>query len=699
MSHRDDIQGLRAVAVLLVVLAHAGVPYLQGGFIGVDVFYVLSGFLITGLIARELERTGTVSLIAFYARRARRLLPAAALVLIVTLVLSAALLPPLQVPDVAADGLAAGLYASNIRFALQSTDYLAADLAPSPLLHYWSLGVEEQFYLFWPALLLLVAKRGRSLVRDLTLTCAIVFSASFGLSVVLTEVAGSWAFFSLPTRAWELALGALIALGAARLARLPAAAGAGLMVVGVAMIVAAGLILDNTVAFPGTAAALPVFGTGLVIAGGAGRSAILPARLLALPPARFVGRISYSLYLWHWPLLVIPVAALETPLSWPVRLVLVGVAVIAAAATHRWVEEPLRHGRFIGVRPIPNLAAAGVAMVVIAVASLSVSSRALGSLPPVTATTGSLAFDPKLEDELEDELEDVLGPVEASEPPTPTATPATIPVPANLVPPLAVAREDRARVYADNCFIGFAERSSPSSCVYGDAGSDTVVVLWGDSHAAQWFPALERLATANHWRLLPLVKANCPPVDIPARPPKLGRSYPECTDWRAWALDVIRAERTDLVVISYSNTATIEADGRVVPSIEAPGVWNAALERTLGGLTEAARHVALISDSPHPKQSIPSCVSRHLDNVLECAASRSDAIASARIEAERRITSRLGVAFVDPTPWLCPSDPCPVVIGRLLVYSDSSHITATVAAALARRVGAELPLRQVASSG
>jgi hypothetical protein len=573
------------------------------------------------------------------------------------------------------------------------------------------MSVQGQFYIAFLALIfsfayLLRRRLGKYMRILFVVLLSALTIASFVYAVFAHDADQATAYYNSFARAWELLLGAL--LGAlVPYVRWPMWLRTTFAVVALAAILSCGALIDGVKEFPGPWALVPVGATMLFILSAANRQADpstadrLPApnRLLATAPFVSLGAMAYSLYLWHWPLLVIPVAALETPLSWPVRLVLVGVAVIAAAATHRWVEEPLRHGRFIGVRPIPNLAAAGVAMVVIAVASLSVSSRALGSLPPVTATTGSLAFDPKLEDELEDELEDVLGPVEASEPPTPTATPATIPVPANLVPPLAVAREDRARVYADNCFIGFAERSSPSSCVYGDAGSDTVVVLWGDSHAAQWFPALERLATANHWRLLPLVKANCPPVDIPARPPKLGRSYPECTDWRAWALDVIRAERTDLVVISYSNTATIEADGRVVPSIEAPGVWNAALERTLGGLTEAARHVALISDSPHPKQSIPSCVSRHLDNVLECAASRSDAIASARIEAERRITSRLGVAFVDPTPWLCPSDPCPVVIGRLLVYSDSSHITATVAAALARRVGAELPLRQVASSG
>src|SRR3990170_288419 len=217
---RPDLEGLRAVAILLVLLYHAHVPGFGGGFVGVDVFFVISGFLITGILVRDLDATGTISLGAFYARRARRLLPAAAVALVVTLLASAVLLAPVEIADVARDGLAAGLYVSNIGFALQATDYLQAGQAPSPLLHFWSLSVEEQFYLLWPALLLLAARSvGRS-HRVLATIMASVTVASLVASVVLTQVAAPWAFFAPVTRAWELGLGALVAVMAAGTLRL-----------------------------------------------------------------------------------------------------------------------------------------------------------------------------------------------------------------------------------------------------------------------------------------------------------------------------------------------------------------------------------------------------------------------------------------------------------------------------------------------
>ena len=214
---RPDIEGMRAIAILAVLVYHMGVPGFPGGFVGVDVFYVISGFLITGLLKRELIATGRVSLSNFYARRLRRLLPAALVVIAVTVAASAFLLSSLRFPDVAGDGAAAALYVSNYRFALNATDYLAATDAPSPLLHYWSLAVEEQFYLVWP-LLIMVGARLLS-VRRLGWLVLVVGVASLALSIVLTDVAAPWAFFSLPTRAWELAIGAGVALGMLRVPR------------------------------------------------------------------------------------------------------------------------------------------------------------------------------------------------------------------------------------------------------------------------------------------------------------------------------------------------------------------------------------------------------------------------------------------------------------------------------------------------
>src|SRR5262245_25846270 len=207
---RPDLEGLRAVAVLLVLLFHDGIPMVGGGYVGVDVFFVLSGFLITGLIVRELRSSGTISLRSFYARRARRLLPAALAAIAATMIASAIFLPPLRLPDIAGDAAASALYVSNIRFAAQATDYLQAQAAPSPLLHSWSLGVEEPFYLFWPALLLLAARVRWATVGRLAALIGVVSAVSLALSIVVTPVSAPLAFYLLPTRAWQLGLGGLV---------------------------------------------------------------------------------------------------------------------------------------------------------------------------------------------------------------------------------------------------------------------------------------------------------------------------------------------------------------------------------------------------------------------------------------------------------------------------------------------------------
>jgi peptidoglycan/LPS O-acetylase OafA/YrhL len=693
---RPDLEGLRGIAVLLVLLFHTGVPGIAGGYIGVDVFFVLSGFLITGLLVRELERTGTVSLTGFYARRARRLLPAAALCLFVTVAVSAVVLPPLRVPDVSADGVAAALYVSNLRFAFEATDYLRAEVAPSPLLHYWSLGVEEQFYLVWPALLLLVTRGGGAVARRVGIAAAVVGAISLVLSLWLTTANAPWAFYSLPTRAWELGIGALLAVGAVRLARIPPRASTIALWAGLGLIVLSAVAIGTSTPFPGVAALLPTIGAGLVILAGSGAHLDTARSPLDRRPLRFLGRISYSLYLWHWPLLVLPAAVLGTALPLPATLALAALAIPIAAASQRWVEEPIRHGRAVGFVPRRSLAAAGALTLVLVVMSTTVGGAAEDRLV-AAASTGFVASS-EVDDFIEARLAPPAAPTRVDVPtprPTAQATPSPErfagPVPANLAPSLVAAKQDRPAIYDDGCHVD-PSTQTPGECVFGDRDASTTVVLMGDSHAAQWFPALDALGRERNWRLVSLTKSGCPPAEVTIWVGTFERAYTECDAWRDAVFDRIADLQPDLVVVSMTYGQTPIVDGETLVGGPAREVMIEAYERTLDHLDTIAGRVALLADTPRAPDDPPICLSSHLDDALSCATARQDAVEGEWLEEQQGVAKAVGVAFVDPTPWVCPVDPCPAVIGRYLVYRDTHHLTTTYAMALRNRLALALPV-------
>jgi peptidoglycan/LPS O-acetylase OafA/YrhL len=730
--------------VLLVVLFHASIGPFSGGFVGVDVFFVLSGFLITGLLARELDATGRISLPGFYARRVRRLLPAALLVLVATLVASILWLPPLLVPRVAADAAAASAYVSNIGFALQATDYFSAGQAPSPILHYWSLGVEEQFYLLWPALLLLAAGATQGRTRRLVFAVVGVTAVSFALSLWLTTASQPWAFFSLPTRAWELGLGAVLALGVRRLEAIPARVAAIASWAGLAMVVGSAVVFDAATPFPGTAALVPTVGAALVVAAGAGTRRLGVAPVLSMRIPTFLGRISYSLYLWHWPVLVIPAVAAGADLDWPARIALVALSIGLAALTQRFVEDPFRRGRIIGARPRLNLAMAGAIAVTVAIGSLSLgavttaglqsqspptsaaanraslnsilSSLAPSASPSAPSATHRLPSAPEATSSAPHAPRVPLGtgappatstartPMPTVRPsqsasPAPSALPVIVrpstpdgPVPANLEPSIGSAHGDYPESYLDGCHTQEDGHPNTGTCLFGNLNSPTTIALFGDSHALAWFPAMDGFAQKEGWRLLSLTMSTCSPAMIPIWVPNWNRVSWECNDWRNHAIAQLVAAHPALIVIAGTRGfATTDSSGTTVLNGAArTATWQAGIQRTLAQLEPAAKRVVVLADTPLSRLDPPECLSQHANSVLSCATPVDQATNPAWTVIEAEAAARDGAGFVDPGRWVCPTSPCPVVLGNFLIYRDSGHLTATFAQALADQLGGAL---------
>jgi peptidoglycan/LPS O-acetylase OafA/YrhL len=695
---RPDIEGLRAVAVSAVVLFHADVPGVGGGFVGVDVFFVISGFLITGLLWREAHSTGTVGLRRFYGARARRLLPASAVVGVVTMIGTVLLLPPLQVRTDVGDGIASALYVGNYRFVLRGVDYFASHVPPSPFQHYWSLGVEEQFYLVWPALILATAwlirrvrRRTRaeatSSRRPYLVVLALIAVVSFALSFGATYVAPAAAFFSLPTRAWQLALGGLVALTAGQWQRLPSLPAAITGWTGLALILLACNQFSTATLYPGLAALLPTLGAAFVIGAGCAAPVQGCGRVLGLSPMRAIGRISYSWYLWHWPVLVLAPALIGHPLGLVARVVAALVSGGLAVLTLRFVENPLRFapavrrspGRSLALGAVATALAVCVGLVLLVVVPTPVGRGAPAAAPIFTTAPVPTGSDMSA---YEAAVQHAFAEVRAAV----AASADMKAVPSHLNPSLADAGAEKKALEFNGCLRTPFQGGQPE-CVTGDTTSATTVALVGDSHAAMWNPAFQQLGAQRHWRLELLSKGACPLLDLPIANPlrRLVEDFEHCGQWRAQIMARLRAEHPQLIVLSMWRG--YGADESLTGFNAYDSAWISGLTRLVQQLRGVGAEVLVLGPVPDPHFVVPICLSGYLDDVAACTPSKSVAVNQRGIAAESAATQVGGGQYADVTRLFCTSDRCPVIVGDTLVYLDENHVTLEYSRLLAPVIG------------
>jgi peptidoglycan/LPS O-acetylase OafA/YrhL len=674
---RSDIQGLRALAVGIVLLYHLWPTTFDGGFVGVDIFFVISGFLITSHLIKKPPR-GWGDIASFWARRIKRLLPASLLVLFVVGIATFLVAPQSIWADTGRQIVSAALYVVNWDFAISSVDYLAADNAPSPVQHFWSLSVEEQFYFVWPMIIglafLLGAKFSKS-KRIVGFTVLGIFLASFVFSAWYTFAEPAMAYFITPTRMWELASGGLIAVFVTfvRPGRLPFSSLLGW--IGLAGIVVGTFVIRSDMPFPGFVALVPVVSTALVIlADSRGPRSVLP--LLSLRPIRFLGDISYSVYLWHWPLIVlvpyltVKLGGSET-LGFSSKIVIIIVSILAAWASTTWVENRFRKTAVLS-GSAKAFGFAAIAMVIVStlgVSQVTIANRIVeqnedslqSKLADPDSCLGAGILLPSAKDNPNCENMDTL----------------------QMEP--AAAKKDKSKAYADGCWASAPYASKPE-CTYGDGSKH--IALVGNSHAGHWLPTLEKLADKNDWTITTFLASNC---SISTLPQEL--STPDetkgCQDYADWVVDRTTEGGFDAVITSERQSTPLQGMGWDETEQKAPEGHRTILQSWV----DAKLDVLVVRDTPYPGGediNVPDCVAKHEDDLDACSGTPESWHWMDPLAASARSMDSKRISVMYPQDWFCPDGTCEPVIGGVITYFDTAHITATYAQTLAPQFDASL---------
>ncbi|MBL8279197.1 MAG: acyltransferase [Pelomonas sp.] len=633
-AYNLGLQGMRGIAILLVLLNHAHVPGFQGGFIGVDVFFVISGYLIGGLLLRELQTTGRIDLWAFYARRVRRLLPAAVLLILVVLLGIRFLYAPHEQDELLSSARASALYAANLWFASRPTDYFGGHTEANPLLHLWSLAVEEQFYLFWPLLMLAVCRGAGGADPRRRVTALIVGAGVVSLAacIVVSLVHFKYAFFLTPMRVWEFGAGMLVAMRPGWSRALSPRALQGVGVFALAALAVANLRFDGSLQFPGFWAVIPVAAAvGLLLAAERGQASWV-GRLLEARPLRWVGDCSYSVYLWHWPVLI--AAAVWTSTPGPLLTAsLVVLSVLLGWLSYLGVEQVFMRRLWQGASPV---------------------RVALVGLGACVAVAGAAQW--------------MRGHIHKGSEGTPY-----------------LQASKWQLVDSSGCLVLFDAVDQPS-CEFGDTASATTVVLFGDSHAAQWLAPLETLAKAQGWRLVALTKAVCPSVDTHVDFYVTRSRFVQCEQWRARMFERLEQLRPQMVVMASS------AGYR---DVELPR-WEAGLASTVKRLQGMGSKVAYIRDTPHTGLDVPTCWARVAwwgwvpPGACTYPTAAHDERLASLAEAEARAAASLGAVYIDLSDAICTTERCPTRHGDTPMFRDRTHLSEPFARTLAPQLAERL---------
>lgn len=662
---RADIQGLRAVAIALVIVYHLWPNRLPGGYVGVDVFFVISGFLITGHLLKAAERERPVPmLIGFYARRIRRLAPAAVVVLVFVLAFTLVLLPVSSWTATGSHVLAASLFSENWFLAAQSVSYLDADATPSALQHFWSLSVEEQFYIVWPllllgALLVIGRRRGTWLVGFV----GAVLVVSFVWSLLHTQTNSDVAFFDTAARGWQFAVGALVSFLPAFRDRLRLV----LPWLGLAAIGVSALAYSETTPFPGVAAILPTVGAAVMIAGRAPADTPWSFGFLAsFGPVRWLGDVSYSAYLWHWPLIILLPQWLGVELGTRLKVLILAATLVLAWASYRLVESPIRRSAALAKRRRRSFVAGTATLVLLAAACFGTVGVANARMAAeddqllAQVTGGQRCFGATAISDRS--CDDPWGKIERADVPAPLA--------------------DKPVVWKDDCIDDITENTE-KYCTYGDETASETVLLWGDSHAGAWSSAFDVAGKLDHVRVIIAARNRCPSSMESPTGTTFGDVIPSdqrkwCDARNEWVMSEL-VPRADRVVLAdlwanyrFAGDDTAQADG-----------YAALIDgaRKLGATVTMMQHVPLTGQTLEKKVIGPQCLAAGRD----CSNDIEHALPPATSLPQRLLVDG---GYGDSVRWIsvqsqfCHDGRCYSAIGGVSVYFDGSHLSNAYSASL-----------------